>query len=192
MHEGEQHFMNEKMHIPTLIKYFALAWGVPILVVFVVRAFTPDPSQSRTNFSQREFRPARIWITEKKGTKNSDYFELRIRNSSGEEFFHRDPEREPIAELYKRFPKDAVIRILFSPGVEGNVLMEIAATNPSSSAVLSFESVMDEYASRRRVVYIVAAVWCGLANLIAFALWKVDVSDSTVCQNKPESVCNDA
>ena len=175
------------MHIPTLIKYLVLAWGIPIIIVSVVRAFTPDPSQTRTHFSQQAFRPARVWVAEKKGRKNSDYFELRIQNPSGEEFFYRDPERGPIIDLYGRFPKDSEITILFSPVADGNVLMEAAPTNLPSAPVLAFESVMDKYAYRRRVVYIVAAIWCGIANLFAFALWKVDVGGPATDPTKPEA-----
>jgi len=170
------------MHIPTLIKYLVLAWCVPILIVFIIRFFTPDPSQTRADFAYQVFRPARVWVDEERGSKNSDHFELWIRNPTGEEFFHRDPEREPILDLYSRLPKDSEIKILFSPSAEGNVLMEVTPTNPPSASVLAFQTVMDAYASRRRVVYIVAAVWCGIANLFSFALWKVDIAVPEVNQ----------
>lgn len=184
---AHQSFGRRKMHIPSLIKYAVLAWGVPILIVVVVRVFTPDPSLTRTEFSQLAFKPVRVWVTEKKGRKNSDYFELRMQNPNGEEFFYRDPEREPILDLYGRLPKDVDIKILFSPGAEGNVLMEVAAINPLSAPVLAFESVMDKYSSRRRVVYIVAAVWCCIANFLAYALWKVNFTDPAADQTKINS-----
>ena len=176
------------MHIPTFIKYLVLAWGVPIMIVFVVCAFSPNPNLTKAAFSQQVFRPARVWVDEKHGRNNSDHFELRIQNPRGDEFFHRDPEREPIFDLYSRFPKDTEIKILFSPGAEGNVLLEITPANSPSAPVLSFESVMEEYASRRRVVYIVAAVWWGITNLLAFALWKVDVAGVETDQTKPEAI----
>ncbi len=175
------------MHIPTLIKYLVLAWGVPIAIVLVVRTFTPDPGQDRANFSQQSFKPARVWVAEKSGTKGSDYFELRIESPNGEEFFHRNPEGEPILDLERQFPINTEVEILYSPGLEGNVLMEIVATDPESAiSILSFDAIMGEYASRRRVVYIVAGVWCVLANLFSFALWKVDISESAQDQTKPE------
>lgn len=174
------------MHIPTFIKYLLLAWGIPILIVFVARAFSTDPSQTRADFAQQTFRPARVWIEEKKGRKNSDHFELWIQNPTGDRFFHRDPEREPIFDLFSRFPQDAEIKIFFSAKAEGNVLMEVAPTNSSAAPVLAFESVMEAYASRRRVVYVVAAVWCGIANLLAFALWKVDVNRSDADPTRPD------
>lgn len=160
------------------LKYLLLAWGIPILIVLVVRAFTPDPNLARTDFVRQEFLPAQVWVEEKKGSKRSDYFELRIRNPRGEEFFHRDPDREPIQDLHARLPKHAVIEILYSPGVEGNVLLEIAPSDPNVPPPLAFESVMKKYATRRRVVYTVAAVWFGVANLLAFALWKINIDDT--------------
>lgn len=163
-----------KMHIPTLIKYLVLAWGVPIAIVIVVRTFTPDTSRERIDFSEQTFLPERVWVTEGRGRKGSDHFELRIQNPKGEVFFHRDPNREPILELNERFPVNSPITVLYeSSKLEGNVLMEIASANIT---ILAFDDVMAEYASRRRLVYIVAAVWCALANLLSYALWKVDGS----------------
>lgn len=174
------------MHLPTLIKYLLLAWGLPVTIVIVARTFTPDPSRTREDFSQQSFRPERVWVDEGTGRKNSDHFELRIRNPEGEEFFHRDPEPEPIYDLYSSFPGNGEIRIIFSPDSEGNVLMEIVPTAPESAPLLSFETVMAEYTSRRRFVYIVAAIWCGTANLFAFALWKVDIPGSPTNHIKPK------
>lgn len=162
------------MHLAILVKYLLAAWGVPIVIVVTVRLFTPDPGQSRENFASQSFTPARIWIVGGTGTKGADYFELRIENPAGEVFFHRDPERQPIVELRERIPNDTKLSILYSSSkLEGNVLMQIASEDSSSAKpALSFDDVMAEYGTRRKVVYIVAAVWCTLANLLAFALWK--------------------
>ncbi len=167
-----------KMHLPTLIKYLLLAWGLPIAIVFVVRAFTPDPGAARGDFSRQSFKPARAWIADERGTKGSDHFELRIENPEGEIFYRRDPEREPVEELYGRFATTDEISILYSSSrTDGNMLMEVVAEGGlSPMTILSFDEVMEEYGSRRRFVYGVAAVWWCLANLFSFALWKVDVS----------------
>ncbi len=175
------------MQIPTFIRYLVLAWGIPIAIVLFVRAFTPPPNQDRTNFSRQSFKPARVWVVEKSGTKGSDYFELRIESPKGEEFFHRAPLREPVLNLERRFPRNTEVDILYSPELEGNVLMEIVATHPESAVtVLSFDEIMREYASRRQVVYIVAGVWCVFVNLLSFALWKVKISNPAQGQLKPE------
>lgn len=57
--------------------------------------------------------------------------------------------------------------------MNGNVLVEIlGASGVPEEEILSFDTVMAGYATRRRVIFIVEAVWWGLANLIALALWK--------------------
>lgn len=171
------------MHIPTLIKYLVLAWGVPIAIVVLVRTFTPGANQERIDFFEQTFLPERVWVTEGRGRMGSDHFELRIQSPKGKVFFHRDPNREPILELKRRFPVNSPITVLYeSSKLEGNVLMEIATADMT---ILGFDDIMAEYASRRRLVYIVAAVWCTLANLLSYALWKVDLSEE--CKpTKPE------
>ena len=168
-----------QIYSTSLIKFFVLAWGTPIVIVLIVRIFTPDPTQSRSDFSQQSFIPSRVWIEEKSGSKGSDHFELRIESPDRDIFFHRDPKREPIDDLLSKFPIDQEIAILYSPDkLEGNILMEIKAVNASPpTPILSFDDVISENASRRRLVYIAAAVWCTLANLLGFALWQVDIHE---------------
>lgn len=175
------------MHLPSLIKYLVFAWGGPVMIVLLVRALTPDPSQSRSDFPSKTFKPSRVWVAEEREARGADFFELRIESPEGAVFFHRDPDRDPIVELDRRFPKDSEVTVLYNPDAEGNALLEIASVGTSSSTpVLSFDSIMNEYASRRRVVYIVAAVWWTFANLLSYALWKVDVSGDGEKQSEPE------
>jgi hypothetical protein len=162
------------MHLPTFLKYLALAWGLPLVIIATSRFASPDPDQKRSDFPGKTFKPARVWVVGKKGTKGSDHFELRIESPDGAVYFHRDPNPEPVAELDRKFPRDTEVTVLYQAGLEGNVLMEIAAAG-AASPVLSFDDIMAEYASRRRLVGIVAAVWWILANLFAFALWKFGV-----------------
>ncbi|MCW1925798.1 hypothetical protein OKA05_24785 [Luteolibacter arcticus] len=161
------------MHLPTLAKYLLVAWMLPVGIVVIARTFSPDPGQSRSDFQSATFTPARIWTTEHQGTRRSDYFELRVQSPAGEFFFHRDPNPEPIQQLGARIPRDRPLALLYQSGHEGNVLMEIADGSPgASTSFLSFSDIMAEYAARRRLVYIVAAIWFTLANLISWALWK--------------------
>ncbi|WFB37042.1 hypothetical protein P3T73_04620 [Kiritimatiellota bacterium B12222] len=169
------------MQISALLKYFVLAWGVPVLMAFVVRVSTPDPKQERGSFLQQSFIPTCVGIAEQKGTKRSEYFELRVESPKGERFYYRSPNRVTIEALERKFPKGVEVDVLYAPGGEGHSLMELLAKDSDVTfVVLSYEEVMDEYASRRRVVYMVAMVWCLLANLLAYALWKVDISESQV------------
>lgn len=162
------------MHLPTFLKYLALAWGLPLVIIATSRFASPDPDQKRSDFPSRTFKPARVWVAGEKGTKGSDFFELRIESPDGTVYFHRDPDPGPVAELDRKLPRETEVTVLYQPGLEGNLLMEIAAAG-AASPVLSFDAIMAEYASRRRLVGIVAAVWWTLANLFAFALWKFGV-----------------
>lgn len=155
------------MQIPTFIKYLVIAWGVPIAMIVIALTSIPSSNLSRDDLSQQSFTPAQVSVVEKKGTKGANHFELQIVNPKGEEFFIRRPNREPIVEINNRLPVDTPITVLYSfSELEGNVLMEIVS---EESAILSFDEVMAEYASRRQFLYLVAAIWWGVMNLIA--LW---------------------
>ena len=165
------------MHIPTFIKYIVLAWVVPIAMVIIAITLTPDSNQNRSDFTKRVVSPKRVWIASKNEIKGADFFELRIKSQEDEEYFHRDPERGPISDLEAKLFKQTELEILYSPGLEGNVLMEIVARAPQRKNILSFDTIMGEYASRRRLIYIVAGIWCTLINAFSFLLWKVDISE---------------
>lgn len=174
------------MRLRNFLLYLVLAWGVPVILVLIATTFTPQPGKARSEFRSAQFKPARVWVESKTERRGADYFELRIASPEGEIYFHRDPEPEPIAELESRFPDDAEVIVLYAPGIEGNVIMEIApAGGPPSPQILSFESVMAEYSSRRRTIYIVAGVWYVLANLFACGLWKVDPRRPDADGNSP-------
>jgi hypothetical protein len=174
------------MHLPTFLKYLAVAWGVPVAILLVVILSTPGPNQNRSDFQKKTFTPARIWVSGIRGTKGSDYFELRIQSPEGDVFFHRDPDRKPISDLEHKLPKDSEVDVLYASTGEGNIVMEITSGSaPSSPPVLSFESVMAEYGARRKLVYIVAAIWWVLANLLSYALWKVPLPQTKALNDLP-------
>lgn len=161
------------MHVRPVVKCMILGWVVPALILLVVHVAGPDPNQRREEFPGKTFEPVRIWIAENSDGRGADSFELRIASPDGEEYFHRDPEPEPIEELDRRFPRNKEVSIRYAESIEGNVLLEVVVVNgPALEAILPFESVMTEYSHRRRVVYIVAATWCLFFNLLAYVLWK--------------------
>jgi len=161
------------MHLPTALKYLLIAWVLPLVMVGIGIVATPDASRPREEFAFASFHPARVWIAESKDRKGADSFELRIQSPEGTEYFIRQPERGPIEALYRKVPRDEIVGIRYASKVNGNVLVEIlGASGVPGEEILSFDTAMAEYATRRRVIFIVAAVWWGLANLIAFALWK--------------------
>ena len=163
-----------------LFYYLLLAWGLPIVIVMVVVLATPSSNKTRGDFPSVSFVPVAVEEVEKRGSGGSDHFELQVTSPAGDLYYHRDPEPEPIQELFGRFPKADKVTVLYDETLEGNVIMEIRLADSSTEgeAILQFESVMGEYASRRTVVYVVAGIWFGLANLLAYGLWKVDIGDS--------------
>jgi hypothetical protein len=161
------------VHISTLIKYFVIAWGLPIVMVLIPLFTGPGVGKQRSDFSMATFVPARVWTTERKDRKGADSFDLRLESPEGKVFYIRNPEREPIEEIYRKVPAGAKLEVRYTETVEGNVLLEITEPGAASpEPILSYEWVMQEYASRRTFIFVVAAIWCALANLISLALWK--------------------
>ena len=160
-----------KVRVPFLMKYLILSWGIPLAIVMAVRFVTPY-SQNPADYDRQTFRPARVWVAEKRGSQGTSSFELRIQSPSGEIFFHRDPEREPIDELDRRVPRNSNLRLIYWPTkLDGNVLMEVTADgDPKATPILSFDAVMRQYAMRRKIVYIAAALWSLFFNGIFFLM----------------------
>ena len=66
--------------------------------------------------------------------------------------------------------------MVYTPLLEGNVLLSITPVATPNKPALVFQDVMAEYASRRRLIYIVAGLWAVLAHLILLVLWRMDVT----------------
>lgn len=153
-----------QMSLKDNLKILMIAWGIPMLIVITGVLATPSPHLSREAFPLAEFTPAGVEIVTKKDRKGRDSFELWLKNPSGEAYFIRNPEPEPIHDLSKKVPRETPLKVRYDPRMEGNVLMEIAAVS-SADSILSFDEVMKEYASRRRLVCIIAGIWFVIGSL---------------------------
>lgn len=160
------------MNKTNLFKVAILAWGVPLANVVVALFFTPDPNRKLESFPSKTFVPTEIRMSEGSGRRNSIFYEVRLHSPDGDSFYLKDPAREPIAELDGRIPRDVPLKIVYSPKEEGNVLMAIDRQSGDGEPILSFENVMAEYASRRRLVYTIAGVWFVVGNAALIVLWK--------------------
>jgi hypothetical protein len=167
------------MKTKRIIKGVIFAWGIPLAIVITAWVFTPDPNRPKDSFPSQVFTPSRVMTKEKQMPRGSDHFELWLHHPEGAGFFHRSPEPEPIIELYRRIPQDAPLKVVYSPTVEGNVVMEICLGEAEEKPILSFTEVMAEYSSRRRLIYIVAGLWFTLGNLILYALWRSGITESS-------------
>jgi hypothetical protein len=156
-----------------LLKVAVLAWGVPVLIVAVSWWAAPDPNRAKDSFPHLTFVPSEISVIRKKERKNEDYFELWLTHPNGTAYFFRDPEPEPVQDLADIIPRNQPLRVVYETGREGNILMEIASADAAAKPYLAFEEVMAEYASRRRLVVTVAAIWFVVGNTFLFLLWRI-------------------
>ena len=167
--------MNPKSIISCLI----CAWGVPLAIVIVVRMFTPDPNRPKDTFLAVVLTPNDIRMEEKRGRKNSNHFEVWLHSPNGDKYFPRDPNPDPVTDLYHRIPQGVPLNVIYNPTNEGNVIMEISLPESKDKPLLAFADVMAEYSTRRRVVYIVAGLWFTLGTLVLGGLWKVSVKTAS-------------
>lgn len=160
-----------------LLRIGLLTWGVPLAIVITVRLFTPDPSRPKDDFPFEIFTPQKIEFVGKKGTRRSDHFELWLHHPDGHGYFYRDPEPEPVKDLFGKTPPNTALKVIYDPFPEGNTLMEISVASSNAPPILSFDAVMAEYATRRRLVYSIAGIWFALGSFIFLALTRVKVKE---------------
>lgn len=160
-----------------LLRIGLLTWGVPLAIVITVRLFTPDPSRPKDDFPFEIFTPQKIEFVGKKGTRRSDHFELWLHHPDGHGYFCRDPEPGPVKDLFGKTPPNTALKVIYDPFPEGNTLMEISVASSNAPPILSFDAVMAEYATRRRLVYSIAGIWFALGSFIFLALTRVKVKE---------------
>jgi immunity protein 27 of polymorphic toxin system len=150
--------LSPKMKAKRIIKGVIFAWGIPLVIIITPWLSFPDLNRPKDSFPSQVFTPSRVMTKEKQDLRGSDHFELWLHHPEGPRFFHRNPEPEPIIELYRRIPQDAPLKVVYRPTVEGNVLMEISIADAEAKPILSITEAMAEYSSRRRLIYVVAGI----------------------------------
>lgn len=159
------------MSIATFGKYLLGVWGVPIAISITALVISPDPGKPKSDHPAVTFTPAKVEVQQGRGRKGSDFFELWLHHPDGTSYHHRDPEQAPIVALEQRVPKGVPLLVTFTPDSEGNVLLGIDRID-NGEAILSYDAVMAEYASRRTLVFTIAAIWLVLGNLLAWGLYR--------------------
>jgi hypothetical protein len=166
-----------------VLKAILAAWALPLAIIVTVLLLSPDPNRPIDSFQSAVFQPSEISTKRKLGSKRSDHFELWLHAPSGDSFFFRNPNEQPIADLSQRIPRDTPLKVVYSPTRDGNELMQISLPGATEKPILAFEDVMAEYSSRRRLVYIIAAIWFIGFNLLAYFLWKTRTTAPTIAEN---------
>jgi hypothetical protein len=160
-----------------IIKSIIFAWVIPIALVVTILVIPPNPFRSKDSFPSTTFTPKGVSIERHAGSRGSDHFELWLRDNLGNGYFHRDPEREPIAELERQIPRNVPLAIVYEPRYDGNVLLEIALSDNAAPPILCFADIMEEYAWKRHVVFIVAGVWSAIGNVWLYFVWRAGKGD---------------
>lgn len=154
-------------------KYLVGVWGVPIAMVIVAFAVMPDPGRAKESYPSATFIPKEIAIHQGHGRKGSDHWDLLIHHPDGQSFQLRNPESSPIEQVHERIPKDVALRLTYEPGSDANLLLAIERADGTGEPILSYESVMAEYAQRRSVILAVAALWFLVGNLLVWGIRRV-------------------
>jgi hypothetical protein len=154
------------------VKFLVGVWGLPIVLVVVAFVAMPDPSQPKSAHPSATFTPGEIAIHEGRGRKKSDHWELLIHQPDGSIYYIRNPESEPIQQLHDRIPKDVPLQITYTLEADRNLLLAIERADGTGEPILSYESVMAEYAERRTLIFSVATIWLVLGNLLAWGLYR--------------------
>ncbi len=165
------------MPIKDHLKLALIAVGIPVAILSVVFWATPLPNQPKESFQTEEFVPKTIETRQGRERKGADYFELWLTSPSDKTFFFRNPESAPVELVWGRIPATQKLRLRFWPSHEGNVLLEIVRTD-TEEVILSFDERMEAFASKQRLVSLVAGLWFLIFTGIWIALAKIDVKPS--------------